>query len=387
MTSVRILPAITIALACFILAGCGGGESAAPTVPEKAMTDDVAGVAWIDVDRLAPEKLEAAATAFIDAIPTDSEMLSNIAEQMRSGLDEAISDYRLTHDKLTVAGVEGAILGMLPPSEPQGEPERFMLVKVAGDAQSDAVREAIRGLDADAPGPDFDLVGYADGWLAAQPKADASADLVAAPTGGSADNASAFAELLETGKNTLPFAFRLNEAAREQLRKNPPRQLGPIAPTLADAEHGSVNLTLGSSPALNLNLGFASAKAADEFASMLNGLLTASKNQVKAQMAQAADSPEPARVDSLFDKLKVKAQGGKATMSVDIGTVEQAMAIAHDAGMLEQMVGMVMMMMGGPGGMPGPGPGPGGPMGPGGGMDGGMNGGMDGGGTGEMPEY
>lgn len=342
----RLTPALLL-VSVFTLAGCGdgGGSASTPALPDKAINDQVVGVVWVDVDTISPAKLKASAEALIDAIPTESEPMTQVVSGMRSGLDENMSKLQETHDKLTEAGVEGVVVGIVSPPGADTDPSSFLLVKVAEGADPQGVFEAMRGIDADAPAPRFELVEYADGWLAADPGEEGPEDMAAAPSNGTAENAAAFSEMLTSGAGTVPFVFRINESVRQQLKENPPEQFGPLAASLTDAQSGSVNMTFGGKPSLDVELQFTGAEAAEEFATMLNGLLALGKSQMKAQLAEMPTQPEPAKIDELFNKLKVSTTEGTATMSISIGTVESALGIAQDAGMLEQLP-MLLMMLG-----------------------------------------
>lgn len=363
MTATRIRHALTLALGCLLLAGCGGGDggsSAKATLPDKAFTDDVVGVTWMSAQAMSADNLEASAMALIDAIPAGSEQIKAMTEQMRAGLAEGIASHRDNMGELTGAGVEGVLIGMIGPDDPEGQPSSFALVKVKPGADLNAVQEALAKVEGGVA--KVELEPYAEGWLAAKPRGGgAGGQIVAPPTDGSAENAAAFSDAMAGSSKRIPFSFRINDEVRQQLRDNPPPQLQPLAAPLTKATDGSVDVTLGKSPALNVNLNFGEAAAASEFASTVNGLMALAQGQLKSQLMNAPEPPDAERISALFDRLKIKADGSAATMSVNIKTIQDAMAIAEDAGMMEQLP-MMLMMFGG--GMMGPGDG--GPMGPGG---------------------
>ncbi len=347
----RIAGVMAWTLLTVLLVGCGGGENQgesqaanAPDLPAGAFTDDVAGVIWIDLTALAPERLRQSAEIMIEALPETGE---GQRDTLRRRLDQALADYEMNYTTAIEAGLERVLVGMAA-SEPGVEAKQFILARMAETATLADLEEGLAALVPELP----ELEAYDGRWVT--PVQMDEPDGMVAPTTGAAANRDEYERMLADGSGAIRIALRVNEAMKQQMRQQAAASPAAVlANPIARIETGLIEGQFGEQPKLGGRLTFTDAEAAQEFVTAWNGLVVQAQGMVAFQMAQMPEAPAPEQIERTFEPLKMSAQGAVATLEVDSVFLERAARTIGAMGELPLPMGPGVGSPQGGGAMPG----------------------------------
>lgn len=304
-------------------------------LPAKAVTQETVLVVWLDAQELNPEALRAAAKQLNAALPKSMQATK---EQLETKLDEKIGEFKVGYDAFTQAGGQGALLLARAPEGDAQPPEPTMLLRVAPGTSPEEMRAALKDMQG---AEDTALAPYGEGWLTQESKLDA------VPTGGSAEEAKQFQQILSnTGASPVRVAFRMNSAIKSRIQKFQQQSGGGpamalVAPLL-DLRVGWGSLGLGDDPAIGAALQFNSAEQARRFGSAWENLLMMGRGMVQMQLSNSPNAPKPETIQALFNQLQLKQDQTKITARLGSEFIQRV----GEMGPALQVLVMQMMMGG-----------------------------------------
>jgi hypothetical protein len=332
LMSVGTIKRLTARTASLALAAicCRAALAAAPELPPSAIAADTFVVVHMNVAKVDPASVEASAKA----------LLGQQAAMAASGLDK----YKAKYAEYTSTGAEAVTFVMSGDPDQEKKPEPIIYVKLKPGADFDAAAKKVRDEQAkEAKGQDMEISHQGD-FMVLHTKA------TALPTGGSADRAKSFGEVLGSADQAVSVAFIPTDKIRSKMKediknnKDQPAWAQTMAPLLADSKWLMVGAQLGDSPTIGLTL-----QAADDAgAKGIADSITQGGQQLKAQADQMKQGgPQFAgmatAMGGLADALKPTQNGSKVSLNIDGKAIAPAVANF-----------LPFMMMGAGGGAPAP---------------------------------
>jgi hypothetical protein len=356
------------------------GDRQAVPLPEAAFGPEMQAVIWLDLNAVSADSLTAARHALVDAIAPQSAKGANAADaaaddarpdESRQKMDDELKagagEFLKFRDLAIGAGAQELVLGVRAPEAKAAAAKAgqspddavvFVRMKDGADPQKlfqamrmfDAVRKeagAIAGNGKDAGDGKFDANQYdAKRWsgqwfsvtgprLAApltQPPAGANAAADAGENGPRAITQSFGEALAHEQGAPLRVAFRMNDAARQQVQallQGPnAMMLRGLAEPLLAMRTASAGLTLGERPSLRLGLHFANAEQAAQFKGTLDRTVTmmsafasmaalGNKNANGGANAQQSPGIKPELIQAAVAPLMMRQDGADLSTSID----------------------------------------------------------------------
>jgi hypothetical protein len=284
-------------------------RAAPPELPSSAVGGDTYVVANMDVSKMTPDAVDAAAKAVLG--------------QNFAMAQQGLQKYRDKYKEYADTGAEHVtFVASGDPTKGEKEPEPVVYVKLKPGTDHAAVEKKIReeqAKEGNAKADEMEFANQGD-FLVMHKKG------TALPSGGDAVKAKAFSEILGNSDSAFSVAFLPTDAIRtkmkDEMKADPNQPLSAIAPLLADSKWIKLDVQLGDSPKLGLNLMAAdetSAKKMVDTAQQGAQQLKAQADQMKQAGPQFAGMAEA--LGGLADALKPTANGSKVALSVDGKTV------------------------------------------------------------------
>lgn len=210
--SVKLLVAAMLSI---IISGCGDAEqeqppaaSGQPTLelPTEAISDDVAMLLWIDIERMTPNQVLESFEGMVDAVLDGAEQ-----QEARKELRRKLAFYEKLHADFTEVGGKGFLIGFTSGGN------MFILIHVSEGTDRRAIRSALDHLPARLQSSVW--VGpYAKCWLVVT---DDQNRRMLRPVGGTKPNAKAFENLLDQHRQApVRAAVRMTHTLRGELLKD-----------------------------------------------------------------------------------------------------------------------------------------------------------------------
>jgi len=301
--SLQVGVAIVLALACARV------QAAGVDLPPSAVSGETFAIAKLDVSKMAPAALEAAA-----------KVVMGPNAQMAQG---AIEKYKAQYDEYAKSA-ESATFVMTGDPGTQKDIQPIVYVKLKPGSDHAAVEKKIREDQAkNGKGEEMDISHEGD-FVVMRKKGSA------APNGsGDAGRASGFADVLNKSDKAFTVAILPTEKVRAKMKAdakgdpNQPAWASTLASNVADSKWMKLELSLGEAPALG-----ATVQAADDAGA--NGIVTAvgeGSKMLRDQAAQLKQAGQPQlaamgdAMNGLADALKPNQSGAQVSINVDGKTV------------------------------------------------------------------
>ncbi|MEM1211784.1 MAG: hypothetical protein AAGI68_05730 [Planctomycetota bacterium] len=323
--------------ACMVLGAAATGLPTATATADPAMGglpaavfgDDVAMVAYIDVEGMAPGDLQAAADKMGDLVP----MADDGADA-----EEAMEKYTEFHAAFTGSGGKGGFfLVEVPVGDAEPDVKPVAMIKVAPGADKEGILDALRML-ADDPeeAAEVDLQPAGPGWMLA-----VGEEFGTPPADGNPQNMGVLGAALGTyAQSPVRMGFRLTNAMQAELANeiqgmeagaggNPMAgMMSGLAKSFQKTEYMSAGVSVADQPQMMVGMKFPTAEDA-------NGFLTGYTNAVNMMWGfvamQAGPDTDPADMQAIRNALNMQAQGDRLEMVIGpdalaaIGNMGQAM--------------------------------------------------------------
>ena len=306
---------------------------AAPKLPEKAIGAETFVVINMDIAKVDPASVEAAANALLGAQ----------AAMATEGLAKYKAKYQEYSSKMES-------LTLVMSGDPNAkEPEPVAYAKVKEGVDRDALLAQIKEEQAKNGKNAEDTVWSYEGDFLVMRKKGVE------PQTADGERAAAFNALLSKSTKAMSVAFLPTTKIREKMKAdavaNPPTEAWEKAAqqSISDMKNAVVDVGLGESPVVAANVEAANEADAKNLVDAVNQ----GAAKLKAQAAQmSAAGPQfagiVAAMNGLADALKPASSGANVSMSLDGKVIAPVVA---------NVLPMIMMGMGGGAGAPGRGPG------------------------------
>lgn len=314
--NVRNLSRLTARAAVLSMAlVCGRANAAAPQLPASAIAEDTYVVATINVAKLDPASLDAAAKAVLGA---------------QAGMvADGLAKYKAKYDEYAGTGAESVTFVMSGiPNEPgKASPEPVMYVKFKPGSDQAVAEKKVREAQTKDGKPDEMEITHDGDFMVMHKK---GAEMPKSP---SADRARAFAEILGDAEKAVTVAFNPTDKIRENMKKDlkadatKPAWLQAMAPFLADSKWAVVDARFGELPTIGVTLQAADeagAKAITDSVMQGGQQLKAQGDQMKLAGPQFAGMADA--MTSLSDALKPMQSGSKVSLNIDAKAVGPAVS-------------------------------------------------------------
>ncbi len=315
-------PAKSLILAMALLAAVAVNVRGEVPLPEKAISEDVVAVVYVDLVQLTPEALTASLDAVKTALP---EGLQQELDDNRQEIEDRLEERAEGRDKFVDAGGQGVLIGVIGDGDFETR-QAFALIKVKPGTDPEALAQTLKEI---SPRQDaqVQLSAYADGWLAVA-GGDPRNPLVAPPTEGSPEAVADFRRTLAGRDAVAKAAMRMTPGLQAAIDKaiEQNAEANPIARDIATALKGMATgqsiLALGERPGLTQTLTFTEASGAGDFAKAFNALLDTGRDQLQARVntmkGRGMDiGVSDQQITAVLQPLRPKVDGRTVTLTLD----------------------------------------------------------------------